>query len=220
MILFPQIKGSITSYDIITIGHQRANIYFGDDPKNPPRGKPVTCTSTLIRGIDGENKAYALLVDPTTRNNAEEYYFDLQRRTGLKPSDITHCFCTHEHFDHIEGFAYFPEAKWLAPKDNLQVTGASMLIDKAYLYPAEGEFLPGVYAVALPGHTFGSHGVAFMYNGKKYLVAGDAVVSRHHFAEGTNNFEDDKEAARETQRMIKTHYDIVIPGHDNLIVIK
>ncbi|MGI5899149.1 MAG: MBL fold metallo-hydrolase [Christensenellales bacterium] len=218
--MIPIPETEVLSYDIIVIGHQRANVYFGDDPRNPPRGKPVTCTSTLIRGLDENRKPYALMVDPTTRADQNAFYFDLERRTGLKPKDITHCFCTHEHFDHIEGFAYFPDAKWLAPAPNLFATGASMLIDKAMLIPVEGEFLPGVYAAPLPGHTHGLHGISFRYRKKRYIIAGDAVVSRHHFDDLANNFEDDIDAACKTQQQIKAEFDVVIPGHDNLIIIR
>jgi len=213
------LKGNVQEFDIIVIGHQRANIYFGDDPVNPPRSKPVTCTSSLIRGIDWDGKPYCLLVDPTTRDTPEAYYFDLNRRTGLKPEHITHCFSTHEHFDHLEGLLYFPDAKWLVGKPNLPWASSSMLVDKAKLSGVEGEFLPGVMAVPLPGHTNTLHGVAFVLDGKRVIVAGDAVVSRHHFKDNANNFEDDAEAAMETQLRIKREYDIVIPGHDNLIII-
>ncbi len=217
--MFPDIKGNILHYDVIVIGHQRANVYFGDDPRNPPRGKPVTCTSTMIRGIDESGVPYELIIDPTTRNNPEEYYFEISRRTGLHPEDITHCFCTHEHFDHVEGLAYFPNAKWLVGKPNLPWTGASMLVDKSRLTGVEGEFLPGLAAVPLPGHTNTLHGIAFRYGGKRFIVAGDAVVSKYHFAEVTNNFEDNAEMAVQTQNRIKQDYDVVIPGHDNLFLV-
>ncbi|MCI9552276.1 MAG: MBL fold metallo-hydrolase [Acutalibacter sp.] len=218
--MFPEIQGKIDSYDIIVIGHQRANVYFGDDPKKPPRGKPVTCTSTLVQGRCEDGSPYALLIDPTTRSTPEDFYFELRRRSGLLPEDITHCFSTHEHFDHIEGLTYFPQAAWMVEARNRPWVGASMLVDKAKLVPVQGEFLPGVYAVPLPGHTYTACGIAFAYEGRKYLAAGDAVVSRHHFKELANNFEDDPAAARATQQMILKTYDVVIPGHDNLFLIQ
>lgn len=55
-----------------------------------------------------------MLIDPTQRLCAQDYYFDLNRRTGLHPQDITHCFCTHEHFDHQVGLNYFRNTIWLA----------------------------------------------------------------------------------------------------------
>ena len=217
--MFPTIQGTVESYDVIMIGHQRFNVYFGEKAENPPRGKPVTCTSTLIRGWESDGIPYALLIDPTTRNAPEEFYFELSRRTGLRPEDITHCFVTHEHFDHIEGLAYFPHAKWLVEKNNLPWSGASMLVDKAKLHPVEGEFLPGVYAYPLPGHTNTLCGVAFSHGGYRHIVAGDAVVSRHHFKDFANNFEDDIDQAKMTQMALKEDFDVIIPGHDNLFLI-
>lgn len=217
--MFPKLEGQIDSYDVIVIGHQRFNVYFGETADNPPRGKPVTCTSTLIRGKQKDGAPFALLIDPTTRKTPEDFYFDLSRRTGLQPGDITHCFATHEHFDHIEGLAYFPKAKWLVHKQNLPWCGASMLVDKARFTPVEGEFLPGVYAYPLPGHTNTLCGIAFAYEGRKYLVAGDAVVSRHHFKDFANNFEDDAEQARLTQIQVKEDFDVIVPGHGNLFLV-
>ena len=43
------IKGKIESFDIVTVGNQRINVYFGDDANNPP-ARMSLCTSTLIRG--------------------------------------------------------------------------------------------------------------------------------------------------------------------------
>lgn len=211
------IKGKIDGFDIITIGHQRVNIYFGDDIKNPPPRQSL-CTSTLIRGQDEDGKGYAMLIDPSTCNTKEEYYFEIKRRTGLQPQDITHCFCTHEHYDHIQGLAYFPWAKFMAAKSNVPWVGASMLVNKTELIGVEGEFLPGVVVVPLPGHTNTLHGVAFEYGSKKCIVAGDAVVTKNHFRDETNNYEDDVQRAIETQRFIKKNFDVIIPGHDNIII--
>ena len=77
-----------------------------------------------------------------------------------------------------KGSTYFPWAKYMAAKDNLIWAGASMLVDKRKLIGVEGEFLPGVAAIPLPGHTNTLHGVAFIYQDKKYIVAGDAVVTK------------------------------------------
>lgn len=217
--MFPMIEGMIESYDVIFIGHQRCNVYFGENPQNPPRGKPVSCTCTMIRGKQEDGSPYVLLIDPTTRNSADEFYFELSRRTGLHPEDVTHCFCTHEHFDHIEGFSYFPKAQWLVAAPNLPWASAALIIDKARLHSVQSEFLPGVYAVPLPGHTHTLHGVAFRHDGKRFVVTGDAVVSRHHFKDNANNYEDDVKQAIQTQIDIKKDYDIVIPGHDNLFLI-
>lgn len=207
----------IDEYDIIVIGHLKWNPYFGESKEAPPRGNPSTCTSVLLRGRQENGQRFALLIDPTLRLSKEDYYFDLNRRCGLHPEDITHCFCTHEHFDHQAGLAYFPQAVWMAGEEVAEELKQSPYIDGSRVQGVKGIFLPGVEAVRLPGHTQSLHGVAFWYQGQHFLAAGDAVMTKNHFRENTTMFEKDAAMAAETIRWIKKIYDGVIPGHDNLI---
>ncbi|MDR3247305.1 MAG: hypothetical protein LBT39_00840, partial [Treponema sp.] len=85
-----------------------------------------------------------------------------------------------------------------------------------------GEFLPGVYALPLPGHTKDLHGIAFMSEGRKILVAGDGVMTGCHFKERTTEFQSDPAmlpVAAATIQNIAESFDLVVPGHDNLIVV-
>ena len=219
MSIFPKIQGSILDYDIIVVGHLRFNRYYGETGDPPPRGDPSTCTSTLIRGLDFDGNPYALLIDPTLRWTAENYYFALNRRTGLRPHQVTHCFSTHAHSDHVDGFAYFPNAKWLTAEPTLPELHSYEKMDCSSVRGVKGEFLPGVYCVPLPGHTMTLHGVAFLFAGKKFLVAGDSLMSKHHFRHETCEFEKDVDIAAQTIRDIKESFDLVIPGHDNIEVV-
>lgn len=220
MNIFPQIKGNIIDYDIIVIGHLKWNRYFNEGPDNPPRGDPSTCTSTLIRGKDLNGKDYALIVDPTLRLKPDDYYFDINRRTGLSPEDITHCFTTHQHMDHYAGLNYFPNAVWLAANPVIDALKNSKLIDASRIIGVEGEFLPGVYAVPIPGHTYSLHGVVFLYEDRKIIIAGDGVMTKNHFKYNTTEFEEDRKEAIQSILNIKESFDIIIPGHDNLIINK
>jgi glyoxylase-like metal-dependent hydrolase (beta-lactamase superfamily II) len=160
-------------------------------------------------------------VDPTLRWTPEAYYFDVNRRTGLKPERITHLFCTHHHGDHQEGFRYFPNAVWQAAEPIAKLLRDSTLIDGTKVVPVVGEFLPGVYALSLPGHTDTIHGIAFNYEGKSILVAADAVMTKYHFKNNTTEYQPDSkmnEVAAQTIKDIKESFDTIIPGHDHLIV--
>jgi glyoxylase-like metal-dependent hydrolase (beta-lactamase superfamily II) len=164
-----------------------------------------------------------LIIDPTVRLKAEDYYFDVNRRTGLRPGDVTHCFVTHHHLDHYEALQYFPSASWMAAKPVAEIIRKECeLFDASPLAGVEGEFLPGVAAIPLPGHTDTLHGVAFSCGGKKILVAADSVMTRFHFTHETTDFQQDPEMRRvaaQTIRSMKESFDIVVPGHDNIIVI-
>jgi len=54
--IFPEIKGSVDSWDMIVMGHLRVNTYFGESYDDPPRGDPSTCTSVMVRGKDFDGK--------------------------------------------------------------------------------------------------------------------------------------------------------------------
>jgi glyoxylase-like metal-dependent hydrolase (beta-lactamase superfamily II) len=223
MNILPVIQGTVDSWDMIVMGHLRVNTYFGESYDAPPRGDPSTCTSVMVRGRQADGSPYVLIIDATTRWTPEDYYFDINRRTGLHASDVTHCFVTHHHGDHFEALPYFPNARWMAaPKVVELIGGGNEKANVTGLEGVTGEFLPGVVAVNLPGHTDSLHGVAFSCGGKNILVAGDAVMSRHHFVHETTDFQNDpamQKIAGETIRSMKESFDIVVPGHDNLIVV-
>jgi len=236
MNIFPDLKVKEVSWDVLVFGHLRWNRYFGDNPDNPPRGNPSTCSSVLIRGKEENGRDFCLIVDPTTRRSMEEYFFDLNRRTGLGPEAITHCFATHHHFDHWHGFKYFPNATWLAGPGNRELIiaavkdsagtepgdGLSPEIEAERITEVSGEFLPGVSTVPLPGHTKDLMGIAFISGGKKILMAGDGVMTGNHFRDRITEFQKDSalvKIAAETIENMADSFDLVIPGHDNLVIV-
>lgn len=221
MMIFPAISGTVDAWEVIVFGHLRWNRYFGENADNPPRGWPSTCGSALVTGKTAEGGVYRLLIDPTLRREAAEYDFDINRRTGLHLGDITHCFSSHHHADHYEALSYFPNAAWYAADGVIPLIAAQDAAVAAKLRPASGEFLPGVYALPLPGHTEALHGVAFSCEGRRILVAGDAVMTKYHFRDERTEFQDDPALvarAAQTIRDIKDSFDLVLPGHDNLII--
>ena len=94
----------------------------------------------------------------------------------------------------------------------------SVYINGKKIQGIKGEFLPGVKAVWLPGHTKTIHGVSFWYQSRHVLVAGDSVMTKQHFRDNTTMFEEDAQMAAASIQNIKKEYDIVIPGHDNMLV--
>ncbi len=223
MNIYPGIAGAVDAWEGIVFGHLKWNRYFGESADKPPRGDPSTCSSVLIIGKQKDGSIYRLLVDPTLRRSREEYDFDVNRRTGLHLSDITHCFSTHHHADHHDGLAYFPDAKWLTAAANIPLIAASAPSVGARLIAVEGEFLPGVFALPLPGHTKDLHGVAFSCEGRRVAVVGDAVMTKGHFRNRTTEFQSDPDyvkIAGQTIENLDESFDIVVPGHDNLILTR
>lgn len=208
-------EGCVSSCDIIVIGHLKWNPMFGESEDCPPRGDPSTCTSTMIRGTDRNGEPYVLIVDPTLRNSREEYGFDINRRTGLHLDDVTHCFITHDHFDHQVGVNYFPNARWMAAEEVVEALKDSEFIDGSRVEVFNETEFPGLKLEALPGHRLNLHGLSMTLHGKKILVAADSVMTRDHFVKKKGMFEMDSEKGLETIERIGRDFDIVIPGHDN-----
>lgn len=223
MDICPRFTTDVRDWDVIVIGHIRWNRYFGENPDMPPRGDPSTCTSTVVRGTDAAGRPFVLLIDPTMRWTPPEFYFDLNRRTGLKPGQVTHCYCTHHHLDHYDALKYFPDAVWLAAEPVAGILRAeAKTVDGTRIRGVSGEFLPGIHAVPLPGHTDTLHGAAFRCRGKRILVAGDSVMTKNHLWNGTTEYQPDPaacEVAARTLADIRESFDIVVPGHDNLVVL-
>ena len=121
--------------------------------------------------------------------------------------------------DHVAGTNYFPKAKWLSSSETIDALKASPDIDSTRILSVKEEFLPGVFAIPLYGHTLHLNGIAFIHKGYKMVIASDAIMTKNHFQNNTTEFEVDTALAIKTIKDIKEFFDIAIPGHDNLIIV-
>jgi glyoxylase-like metal-dependent hydrolase (beta-lactamase superfamily II) len=197
----------IARWDIITIGNLSRNRYWGESEDRPVR--PTLCTSTLIRG-DG----LCLLVDPSCQE-AERMAAELDRRTGLRLSDINAVFLTHHHGDHHFGLAHFPDAQWLAAAGVAAIINQSGEYQKA-VEPARHRLLEEIEVIPTPGHTRDHHSLRFDCDGLSVVIAGDAVMTQDFWRDRRGFFNSvDLELASRTMNQIAGVADIVVPGHDN-----
>lgn len=128
---------------------------------------------------------------------------------GIAPKDIDRVILTHGHPDHIggntdtEGKPAFPNARYVMWKDEwdfwtskqaerkLEEQVKEVLLkfarknlppiqDQIDLIDHETEIVPGVRAVAAPGHTPGHMALAISSGGKQLLCISDAVLHPIH----------------------------------------
>lgn len=199
--------GAVERWSVITIGNLSRNEYWGEP--NDKAFRDVLCTTTLITG-----KGFRLLVDPSVAS-PDGMAKELNRRTGLKLDDITAIFITHEHADHVAGLANFPKQPWYASALTAEV------LNRGNQFPKKLEVAPdalfgAVEPIPTPGHTRGHYSLRFQCDGKRVVVAGDAVATLDFWRDRRNfyNAVDPAQGVR-TMDGIAKMADIVVPGHDN-----
>jgi len=155
-------------------------------------------------------------------------------RRGVAPDDVTDVLLTHVHYDHAVNALLFPQAAvWISAADLEWARGREPGFDPVpELYAAEldrnprtrrldgdGGVLPGIDAIAAPGHTpgclvyrvEGEHGVA--------LFAGDAVKNRAELVSGRVDMTVDRAASEASVRLVRDVWEqtpgaVLVPGHD------
>lgn len=141
----------------------------------------------------GTSKAFG----PTTGRQQKS-----MAEAGIKPEDIDAVVCSHAHIDHIGGIVdandkpLFPnaqvyiaqsdfdfwtdEGKMGSPLKDFIVHARKNLMpvrDRLVFFKDGQEFLPGIQAIAAPGHTVGHTIFAVTSEGKSFVFLGD--LSHH-----------------------------------------
>ena len=201
----------VKRWDVITIGNLSRNRYWGESDANGVRS--AICTCTLIAG-----EGFHLLVDPSLADGAEMAR-ELDRRTGIKPRDITAVFVTHEHGDHLAGITHFPDSKWLAAPAVAEIINKSGKLPRVVEGAADRLF-DSIDVIPTPGHTDTHHSLHFDCDGLSIVVAGDSVPTRDYFGgrRGYYNAVDFELSAR-TMDKLAAMGDIIVPGHDNYFLV-
>jgi N-acyl homoserine lactone hydrolase len=153
---------------------------------------------------------------------------------GLTAADITDVVLTHAHYDHAVNFVLFePATIWIGAKElewaAAQPPGFNPLpelyVDALEVDPrvrrirAGDEFLPGLTALAAPGHTPGSLVFNLTSNPVPVIFTGDAAKNRAELlsreVDATEDIAQSKASIEAIWQLWRSQPgSVLVPGHD------
>jgi len=188
-------------------------------------------TTTLVR-----SEGRVILVDPGLP--PQVIAARLGERCGLRPEDVTDVFLTCFRPAHRWGITAFPDAKWLISEAEREQVGVALveklrqeeeddlheLIEQEIAVlkkcqPAEDKIAKHVDLFPLPGYTPGCCGLLLSHPSSTTLIAGDTIATAEHLEQGRvlRSAYDVNQAQESFMEAIEIA-DMIIPGHDNVVV--
>ena len=155
-------------------------------------------------------------------------------RLGLTPGDVTDVLLTHMHWDHVANFTMFRNATtWVGERELEwaadQPAGTRFIPDlhvQELLRRTHGverispdqEILPGIHAIASPGHT-PNHLAFYAERTEEHLLfAGDSVKNIHELSTLRADSSMDEVASTSTidrlRSLLRDTAGVLVPGHD------
>jgi len=196
---------NVGKFECIAISDQKILPKYGI---NPAQWKEWTSQYTCLLIMTEKNKVLvdtgAGNLMPTTGKLIKNL-----KHVGIVPEDIDTVIITHGHPDHLggnsddEGKVVFPKARWVIWKDEWEFwtsnkaestldehskdllvgiarKNLSIIHDKVDLVDKESEIIPGIKALATPGHTPGHMAVEVTSNGERLLCISDVTLHPIH----------------------------------------
>lgn len=182
--------------------------------------------------VESEKIASIIMNENLTRTPKQEPSAALQS-IHVDPKDIDLVIFTHLHWDHAGNNHLFPNARFLAQRDEVRYAYApSSFFEKAFLSPQGGfvppylqvrfdlingdeEILPGLQLLKCPGHTPGSQAVRVKTHRGWYTITGDAVFTFENMEKMIPpGFHVNVDAALDSMRKIASLSDEILPSHD------
>lgn len=217
-------------FRVISIGTLSRNEFWKDDVT--PR--TAHATTTLVRS--GKR---VIVIDPGLP--AQIIAARLKERSGLDAGDVTDVFLTCFRPAHRWGLDAFKHANWYISDMEREAIGTQLVqqlnaadqpetrdLHQALLQEIEllrrfkaapDRIAEQVDLFPLPGFTPGTCGLLLLHVNSTTLVAGDAVPTAEHLEHGQilkGGY--DTRQARESFMEALEIADVIIPGHDNLLL--
>jgi len=216
-------------YCVVSIGALSHNRLWGETSAV----RTAHATTTLV-----SEESRLILVDPSLPPPV--LAARLGERTGKSFADVTDVFCTTLRPVHRRGVEAFASARWWCSEDELEAyrryleelessagrldaqqvaaVEADLKLVRRF-QPAPEKFSKGIHLYPLTGPSAGSAGLLLAQATLTVLVAGDAALTAEHLQRGMvwEGCADAEAAGRSLQDILEVA-DVIIPGHDNMML--
>jgi glyoxylase-like metal-dependent hydrolase (beta-lactamase superfamily II) len=213
--------------------------YFLDDTSNTPIGMGYY----LWVASNGE---HTVVIDLGYHEDAGErrgrtlvrHPAELLDKIQVDPKTVQHAIVTHLHWDHVGGYALFPNARFYLQERELHFWTSSHLAEwqssleeeelvavvrlhfrgRVGLCDGRQEIVPGITVHHVGGHTMGSQIVQVETARGSAVVASDAAKLYRNFMEEipqprSHSVSDQMNGYALIKRLASTE-DLIVPGHD------
>ncbi len=181
--------------------------------KETPEGVDIYDHSSAVTLLQSEGKN--MLVDTAGRGKFPVLKEKLAA-LDLKPEDIDYVVLTHFHLDHAYNVSFFPYAHVIGWIHEWKEGSTFRFAD----IEAE-EFIKGVKIIRTLGHAEEHLSVvATRDDGKKVVMAGDAINKKFVETHEVGALCYDKELYKQSAEKIMEIADVIIPGHGETIDLK
>lgn len=181
--------------------------------KETPNGVDVYDHTSAVTLIQSEGKN--MLVDTGSRGRFP-FIKEKLAELGLTPEDIQYVVLTHFHLDHAYNVSFFTEAHVIGFIHEWKAGSTFRYADIE-----KEEFIKGVKIIRTLGHAEEHLSVvATRDDGKKVVMAGDAINKKYIETRELHAMAYDKELYKQSAEKIIAMADIIIPGHGEIINLK
>jgi len=167
---------------------------------------------------------------PFVRNADEELDAALAK-IGADIGDIDIVLFTHLHWDHASNNRFFPNARFIAQKTEVnlirsaeELTGYERELAAATEYETvdgDAEIVPGIYVVLAPGHSRGLQVVLVDTTDGKYMITGDIVPRFNNWTSvpkiPNGSYEDMDAMLLSYKKLESLGINRILPGHEPLV---
>jgi N-acyl homoserine lactone hydrolase len=159
---------------------------------------------------------------------------------GLNPNDVRWVIQTHLHFDHADGFDFFPEAEVLISRTELEGQRRQAIGAVSCLYPSdftpialdyksqsyetfENHFVltkaEDVIVVPTHGHSYGHQSILLRDNDKTFFFTGDVVFDERQLVERetagiVHDVTQSKDSLERSRKFVASSPAVLLPSHD------